>query len=39
MQLSIQASLLNVGNLDRSIEFCRDVFELRLVARDDRLPR
>jgi catechol 2,3-dioxygenase-like lactoylglutathione lyase family enzyme len=37
MQLSIQALLLNVSNLDRSIEFYRDVFELRLVARGDRV--
>jgi catechol 2,3-dioxygenase-like lactoylglutathione lyase family enzyme len=37
MQLSIQASLLNVSNLDRSIEFYRDVFELRMVARGDRV--
>jgi catechol 2,3-dioxygenase-like lactoylglutathione lyase family enzyme len=37
MQLSMQAMLLNVSNLDRSIEFYRGVFELRLAARGDRV--
>ncbi len=37
MQLSIQASLLNVSNLDRSLAFYRDVFDLRLTARQDRV--
>jgi catechol 2,3-dioxygenase-like lactoylglutathione lyase family enzyme len=37
MQLSIQASLLNVSNLDRSIDFYRDVLDLRPVARADRV--
>jgi catechol 2,3-dioxygenase-like lactoylglutathione lyase family enzyme len=37
MRLSIQASLLNVSDLDRSIEFYRAVFELRRVARGDRV--
>jgi catechol 2,3-dioxygenase-like lactoylglutathione lyase family enzyme len=37
MQLSLQASLLNVRNLDRSIAFYRDVLELRPVASSDRV--
>jgi catechol 2,3-dioxygenase-like lactoylglutathione lyase family enzyme len=37
MQLSIQALLLNVSNLDQSIEFYRDVFDLRPAARRDRV--
>jgi catechol 2,3-dioxygenase-like lactoylglutathione lyase family enzyme len=37
VQLSMQATLLNVSNLDRSIEFYQHVFELRLAARDDRV--
>ncbi len=37
MRLSMQAWLLNVSNLDRSLEFYRDVFDLRLVARQDRV--
>lgn len=37
MQLSIQASLLNVRNLDRSIEFSQRVLGLRLAGRDDRV--
>lgn len=37
MQLSIQAALLNVRNLDRSIEFYQDVFGLRPIAREDRV--
>jgi catechol 2,3-dioxygenase-like lactoylglutathione lyase family enzyme len=39
MQLSLQASLLNVRNLDRSLEFYHNVFEFRPVARGDRRPR
>lgn len=37
MRLSIQASLLNLSNLDRSIAFYRDVFALPVVARGDRV--
>jgi catechol 2,3-dioxygenase-like lactoylglutathione lyase family enzyme len=37
MRLSIQASLLNVSDLERSVEFYRDVFELRPVGRSDRV--
>jgi catechol 2,3-dioxygenase-like lactoylglutathione lyase family enzyme len=37
MQLSMQALLLNVSNLDQSIEFYRDVFDLRPAARGDRV--
>jgi catechol-2,3-dioxygenase len=37
MELSIQAALLNVRNLDRSIRFYQDVFELTASARADRV--
>jgi catechol-2,3-dioxygenase len=37
MELSIQAALLNVRNLDRSIGFYQDVFELTVAARADRV--
>lgn len=37
MQLSIQAALLNVRDLHRSIEFYQDVFGLRPAAREDRV--
>jgi catechol 2,3-dioxygenase-like lactoylglutathione lyase family enzyme len=37
VQLSIQTSLLNVANLDRSIEFYQHVFDLRLASRGDRV--
>jgi catechol 2,3-dioxygenase-like lactoylglutathione lyase family enzyme len=37
MRLSLQASLLNVRNLDRSLEFYQNVFEFRPVARGDRV--
>ena len=37
MQLSIQASLLNVKNLDQSVEFYRHVFDLPVTARQDRV--
>jgi len=37
MQLSIQAALLNVHNLDRSIEFYQGVFGLRAITREDRV--
>lgn len=37
MELSIQAVLLNVRNLDRSIRFYQDVLELTVAARADRV--
>jgi catechol 2,3-dioxygenase-like lactoylglutathione lyase family enzyme len=37
MELSIQAALLNVTDLQQSIEFYRDVFNLRLVSQGDRV--
>ena len=37
MELSIQSALLNVTDLQRSVEFYRDVFNLRLVSRGDRV--
>ena len=37
MELSIQAALLNVRNLDQSIGFYQDVFELTVSARADRV--
>ncbi|MDR0345991.1 MAG: VOC family protein, partial [Nocardiopsaceae bacterium] len=37
MQLSIQASLLNVKNLDQSVEFYQHVFDLPVMARQDRV--
>jgi len=37
MHLSIQASLLNVRNLARSVQFYREVFDLRSVAGGDRV--
>jgi len=37
MDLSIQTSLLNVSNLDRSLEFYQDVFEFAQSARDDQV--
>jgi catechol-2,3-dioxygenase len=37
MQLSIQGVLLNVRDLDRSVEFYQDVFGLRPIAREDRV--
>jgi catechol 2,3-dioxygenase-like lactoylglutathione lyase family enzyme len=36
MELSMQASLLNVRDLDRSIEFYRDVFDFGEAARSDQ---
>jgi catechol 2,3-dioxygenase-like lactoylglutathione lyase family enzyme len=35
MELSIQAALLNVTDLDQSIDFYQDVFDLRLTSRDE----
>jgi catechol 2,3-dioxygenase-like lactoylglutathione lyase family enzyme len=37
MQLSLQSSLLSVADLDRSIEFYREMLDLRLVSRSDRI--
>jgi catechol 2,3-dioxygenase-like lactoylglutathione lyase family enzyme len=37
MQLTLQASLLNVSNLKRSIAFYRDVLDLRPVSHADRV--
>ncbi len=37
MHLSLQASLLNVRNLARSIEFYRDVLDLHPIASADRV--
>jgi catechol 2,3-dioxygenase-like lactoylglutathione lyase family enzyme len=37
MQLTIQTALLNVSDLDRSIEFYRDVLELMPVSQGDRV--
>ncbi len=37
MQLSIQASLLNVRNLDLSVKFYTDVFDLHPVGHGDRV--
>ena len=37
MHLSLQASLLNVRNLARSIEFYRDVLDLHPIASGDRV--
>ena len=37
MQLSIQTVLLNVRNLDQSIEFYQGVLGLRPIAREDRV--
>jgi hypothetical protein len=37
MDLSIQSSLLNVTDLERSLEFYRDVFEFAESARGDRV--
>jgi catechol-2,3-dioxygenase len=37
MELTIQAALLNVSDLKESIDFYRDVFDLRVVSRADRV--
>ena len=37
MELSIQAVLVSVSDLERSIKFYREVFDLRLVSRGDRV--
>jgi catechol 2,3-dioxygenase-like lactoylglutathione lyase family enzyme len=37
MELSLQTALLNVTDLQQSIEFYRDVFEFRLVWQGDRV--
>src|SRR5260370_41126504 len=37
MQLSLQLSLLNVSNLNRSVEFYRNVLDLQPVTSGDRI--
>ena len=37
MELTIQAALLNVSDLNQSIEFYRDVFDLRVISQADRI--
>jgi catechol 2,3-dioxygenase-like lactoylglutathione lyase family enzyme len=37
MELTIQTALLNVTDVEQSIEFYRDVFDLRPVSRGDRV--
>jgi catechol-2,3-dioxygenase len=37
MELTIQAALLNVSDLKQSIDFYRDVFDLVVVSRADRV--
>jgi catechol-2,3-dioxygenase len=37
MELTIQAALLNVSDLKQSIDFYRDVFDLQVVSRADRV--
>jgi catechol 2,3-dioxygenase-like lactoylglutathione lyase family enzyme len=37
MELSIQAVLVSVSDLERSIKFYREVFDLRLVSQGDRV--
>jgi catechol 2,3-dioxygenase-like lactoylglutathione lyase family enzyme len=37
MELSIQAALLNVTDLQQSIDFYQDVFDLRLTSQDEEV--
>jgi catechol-2,3-dioxygenase len=37
MELSIQTALLNVTNLEQSIDFYQDVFDLRLISRSEEM--
>ena len=37
MELSIQTALLNVTDLQRSIDFYKDVFDLGLISRGDEV--
>ena len=37
MELSIQTALLNVTDLQQSIDFYRDVFDLRLTSQDEEV--
>ena len=37
MEISIQTALLNVTDLQRSIDFYQDVFELRLISQGDEV--
>jgi catechol 2,3-dioxygenase-like lactoylglutathione lyase family enzyme len=37
MELSIQAALVSVSDLERSIKFYREVFDLRLASEGDRV--
>ncbi len=37
MEISIQTALLNVTDLQHSIDFYQDVFELRLISRAEEV--